>query len=109
MRVFENGVVVFVPRFGIEGVVRLEDFVLPGDSALRTVEERRELVTRRQSDFDNEEYTLRVSNKGQSESERISTVELFQKVNVNVSSVKEEGGRGAGKRRVRILILGSDA
>ncbi|PYI12435.1 RNB-domain-containing protein [Aspergillus sclerotiicarbonarius CBS 121057] len=109
MRVFENGVVVFVPRFGIEGVVRLEDFVLPGDSALRTVEERRELVTRRQSDFDNEEYTLRVSNKGQPESERGSTVELFQKVNVNVSSVKEEGGRGAGKRRVRILILGSDA
>ncbi|PWY95075.1 RNB-domain-containing protein [Aspergillus sclerotioniger CBS 115572] len=109
MRVFENGVVVFVPRFGIEGVVRLEDFVLPGDSALRTVEERRELVTRRQSDFDNEEYTLRVSNKGQSDSEHVSTVELFQKVNVNVSSVKEEGGRGAGKRRVRILILGSDA
>ncbi|RAL01010.1 exosome catalytic subunit DIS3 [Aspergillus ibericus CBS 121593] len=109
MRVFENGVVVFVPRFGIEGVVRLEDFVLPEDSTLRTVEERRELVTRRQSDFDNEEYTLRVSNKGQPESERGSTVELFQKVNVNVSSVKEEGGRGAGKRRVRILILGSDA
>ncbi|GLA61199.1 exosome catalytic subunit dis3 [Aspergillus tubingensis] len=109
MRVFENGVVVFVPRFGIEGVVRLEDFVLPDDAALRTVDERRELVTRRQSDFDNEEYTLRVSNKGNSESGPSMSVELFQKVNVNVSSVKEEGGRGAGKRRVRILILGSDA
>jgi exosome complex exonuclease DIS3/RRP44 len=106
MRVFENGVVVFVPRFGIEGVVRLEDFVLPGESAVRSVEERRELLVRRESDFDGEEYTLRVSEKGHPEKERGVTVELFQRVKVNVSSVKEEGGRGAGKRRVRILILG---
>lgn len=107
MRVFENGVVVFVPRFGIEGVVRLEDFVLPGESAVRSVEERRELLLRRESDFDAEEYTLRVSEKGHPEKERGVTVELFQRVKVNVSSVKEEGGRGAGKRRVRILILGA--
>ncbi|RLM00475.1 hypothetical protein CFD26_107675 [Aspergillus turcosus] len=107
MRVFENGVVVFVPRFGIEGVVRLEDFVLPGESAVRSVEERRELLLRRESDFDAEEYTLRVSEKGHPEKERGLTVELFQRVKVNVSSVKEEGGRGAGKRRVRILILGA--
>jgi exosome complex exonuclease DIS3/RRP44 len=106
MRVFENGVVVFVPRFGIEGVVRLEDFVLPGESAVRSVEERRELLVRRESDFDGEDYTLRVSEKGHPEKERGVTVELFQRVKVNVSSVKEEGGRGAGKRRVRILILG---
>lgn len=107
MRVFENGVVVFVPRFGIEGVVRLEDFVLPGESAVRSAEERRELLVRRESDFDGEEYTLRVSEKGHPEKERGVTVELFQRVKVNVSSVKEEGGRGAGKRRVRILILGA--
>jgi exosome complex exonuclease DIS3/RRP44 len=107
MRVFENGVVVFVPRFGIEGVVRLEDFVLPGESAVRSVEERRELLLRRESDFDGEEYTLRVSEKGHPEKERGVTVELVQRVKVNVSSVKEEGGRGAGKRRVRILILGA--
>jgi exosome complex exonuclease DIS3/RRP44 len=106
MRVFENGVVVFVPRFGIEGVVRLEDFVLPGESAVRSAEERRELLLHRESDFDAEEYTLRVSEKGHPEKERGLTVELFQRVKVNVSSVKEEGGRGAGKRRVRILILG---
>ncbi|KAL2828912.1 hypothetical protein BDW59DRAFT_39372 [Aspergillus cavernicola] len=105
MRVFENGVVVFVPRFGIEGVVRLEDFVLPGDSASRSVEERRELVPRRESDFDPEEYTLKVTEKGQEQSERAMLVELFQRVKVNVSSVKEESGRGVGKRRVRILIL----
>lgn len=107
MRVFENGVVVFVPRFGIEGVVRLEDFVLPGESAVRSAEERRELLVRRESDFDGEEYTLRVSEEGHPEKERGVTVELFQRVKVNVSSVKEEGGRGAGKRRVRILILGA--
>ncbi|KKK14259.1 hypothetical protein P175DRAFT_0560250 [Aspergillus ochraceoroseus IBT 24754] len=107
MRVFENGVVVFVPRFGIEGVVRLEDFVLPGDSSLRSVEERRELVVRRESEFDSEGYTLQVSEKGQSEKDRSAIVELFQRVKVNVSSVKEESGRGAGKRRVRILILNS--
>ncbi|KAF9895419.1 exosome catalytic subunit dis3 [Aspergillus nanangensis] len=106
MRVFENGVVVFVPRFGIEGVVRLEDFVLPGDSTLRSVEERRELIVRRESDFDNEEYTIHVSDKGQTDKNRGMTVELFQRVKVNVSSVKEESGRGAGKRRVRILVLG---
>lgn len=107
MRVFENGVVVFVPRFGIEGVVRLEDFVLPGDSTVRSVEQRRELVVRRESDFDNEEYTLHVSDKGQPDKNRGMTVELFQRVQVNVSSVKEESGRGAGKRRVRVLVLGS--
>lgn len=105
MRVFENGVVVFVPRFGIEGVVRLEDFVLPGESGSWSVSERRELAVHRTTHFDNEEYTLRVEEKGHSEQGRGVDVELFQKVKVNVSSVKEEG-RGAGKRRVRILITG---
>lgn len=103
MRVFENGVVVFVPRFGIEGVVRLEDFVLPGEAGSRSVSERRELAVHRTTHFDPEEYTLRVEEKGHSEKERGVDVELFQRVKVNVSSVKEEG-RGAGKRRVRILI-----
>jgi exosome complex exonuclease DIS3/RRP44 len=109
MRVFENGVVVFVPRFGIEGVVRLEDFMLPSDSirpAVHDHEQRREVSLRRDSEFDREEYTVRVWDKGHPEPERSVQVELFEKVQVNVSSVKEEGGRGAGKRRVRILILG---
>ncbi|CAI7665325.1 unnamed protein product [Penicillium pancosmium] len=105
MRVFENGVVVFVPRFGIEGVVRLEDFVLPGEAGSRSVSERRELAVHRTTHFDPEEYTLRVEEKGHPEKERGVDVELFQRVKVNVSSVKEEG-RGAGKRRVRILITG---
>ncbi|KAJ5107891.1 Exosome complex exonuclease dis3 [Penicillium angulare] len=106
MRVFENGAVVFVPRFGIEGVVRLEDFVLPGEAGAWSVTQRRELAPHRTTDFDPEEYTLRVEEKGHPEKERGVFVELFQKVKVNVSSVKEEG-RGAGKRRVRVLITGS--
>lgn len=106
MRVFENGVVVFVPRFGIEGVVRLEDFLLPGESGgKQSVEERREMVSRRETEYDNENYSLRVSEKGNQDKDGGVTVELFQHVKVNVSSVKE-GGRAAGKRRVRILITG---
>ncbi|KAJ9196158.1 hypothetical protein DTO164E3_6455 [Paecilomyces variotii] len=107
MRVFENGVVVFVPRFGIEGVVRLEDFMLPGETARPGLEERKEVALRRESEFDTEEYSLRVWEKGHPEKERGISVELFQRLRVNVSSVKEEGGRGAGKRRVRILVLGT--
>ncbi|CRG84880.1 exosome complex exonuclease DIS3/RRP44 [Talaromyces islandicus] len=109
MRVFENGVVVFVPRFGIEAVVRLEDFMLPGDKERPDVhdnEQRREIAHRRESEFDPEESTVRVWDRNHAEPERSLQVELFEKVRVNVSSVKEEGGRGAGKRKVRILILG---
>ncbi|GAM41585.1 3'-5' exoribonuclease subunit [Talaromyces pinophilus] len=109
MRVFENGVVVFVPRFGIEGIVRLEDFMLPGEKVLPNVhdpEQMREVAHRRESEYDAEEYTLRVWDKNHPETERSLMVELFERVQVNVSSVKEEGGRGAGKRKVRMLILG---
>jgi exosome complex exonuclease DIS3/RRP44 len=109
MRVFENGVVVFVPRFGIEGIVRLEDFMLPGEKVLPNVhdpEQMREVAHRRESEYDAEEYTLRVWDKNHDEADRSVAVELFERVQVNVSSVKEEGGRGAGKRKVRMLILG---
>lgn len=107
MRVFENGVVVFVPRFGIEGVVRLEDFMLSSDTTRPAVEDRKEIAMSRESEFDPEQYNLRVWEKGQDNPGHSIQVELFEKVKVNVSSVKEKGGRGAGKRRVRILILGA--
>ena len=109
MRVFENGVVVFVPRFGIEGVGRLEDFLLPGETLgphVHEVEHRKEVLLRRDSEYDPEEYTVRVWDKNHPEPSRSLQVELFEKVSVNVSSVKDEGERGAGKRKVRILILG---
>ena len=106
MRVLENGLVVFVPRFGIEGIVRLEDFVLPGDTVRQIADARKELALRRNSDFDPEEYTLRVWENGHPEPESSATFELFERVKVNVSSVKEEGVRAVGKRRVRIIVLG---
>ncbi|WEW55727.1 exosome catalytic subunit dis3 [Emydomyces testavorans] len=114
MRVFDNGVVVFVPRFGIEGVVRLEDFLLPGQNVGEIgARGGRQIAARRESEFDPEEYSLRVwekhheeENEGGKGKKGDVFVELFEKVKVNISSVKEEGVRGAGKRRVRILILG---
>ncbi|KAK2879387.1 hypothetical protein FQN49_000930 [Arthroderma sp. PD_2] len=117
MRVFDNGVVVFIPRFGIEGVVRLEDFVLDGKQAAGKVldpKASKQVAARRESEFDNEQYSLKVWEKeGDESGEGMKSqpglnnmvVELFDKVKVNVSSVKEEKGRGAGKRRVRVLIL----
>ncbi|KZZ97272.1 Ribonuclease II/R [Ascosphaera apis ARSEF 7405] len=102
MRVFDNGVVVFVPRFGIEGVVRLEDFVIPGGNATSS--------SGRVSEFDPEEFFIRVWDKSESEEgpEKVPhlRVDLFEKVRVNISSVKEQGGRGSGKRRVRVQLLG---
>jgi exosome complex exonuclease DIS3/RRP44 len=113
MRVFENGVVVFVPRFGIEGVVGLDDFMLPGQKRPEAVRSgANQISARRESEFDPEEYSLKVWEKGvdgesaNGEKQGSMVVELFEKLRVNVSSVQEQGRRGAGKRRVRILILG---
>lgn len=109
MRVFDNGVVVFVPRFGIEGVVRLEDFLLPGQKREDLVAGGAAAAARRESEFNAEEYLLKVWERENAEKQDTDKkgvfVELFDKVNVNVSSVKEEGGRSTGKRRVRILVL----
>ena len=92
MRVFENGIVVFVPRFGVEGLVRLEDFELEKDGG-----------GKRESELNSEAYTLRVWEKG---GERYGVnVELFQQLSVKVSSEEKGGARDKGKRRVRIVVL----
>jgi exosome complex exonuclease DIS3/RRP44 len=92
MRVFENGIVVFVPQFGVEGLVRLEDFTLrKGKGGVR------------ESNFDAEGYKLNVYEKGR-ESKGI-VVELFQQLRVRVSSEEKGGAREKGKRRVRIVVL----
>jgi exosome complex exonuclease DIS3/RRP44 len=113
MRVFDNGVVVFVPRFGIEGVVGLGDFMLPGQERPEAVRSgANQISARRESEFDPEEYSLKVWEKGvgdqsaNGETPGSMVVELFEKLRVNVSSVQEQGRRGAGKRRVRVLIWG---
>ena len=92
MRVFENGIVVFVPQFGVEGLVRLDDFELPKDEGLS-----------RESEFDAEAYSLKVFEKGKED--KAVHVELFQQLSVRVSSEEKGGAREKGKRRVRIVVL----
>jgi exosome complex exonuclease DIS3/RRP44 len=92
MRVFENGIVVFVPQFGVEGLVRLDDFQLQNDKGLA-----------RESELDADAYRLRVFEKD--DEEGFVQVELFQQLKVRVSSEEKGGTREKGKRRVRILVL----
>ncbi|PHH50156.1 Exosome complex exonuclease DIS3 [Ceratocystis fimbriata CBS 114723] len=80
MRIFSNGFVVFVPRFGIEGLVRLRDLAEPEPEA----------------DFDADNYTLTVRGSRQLK------VELFQVVKVRVSDSKDEA---TGKRGVKLELL----
>jgi exosome complex exonuclease DIS3/RRP44 len=92
MRVFENGVVVFVPQFGVEGLVKLDDFELPQSEG-----------GVRESEYDAENFSLTVSEK--TDTSKAMKVELFQQVRVRVSSEEKGGVREQGKRRVRIVIL----
>ena len=80
MKVFSNGFVVFVPRFGIEGLIRLSDLATPEP----------------ESNFNAEEYVLEVSGS------REVRVELFQKVVVRISDVKEES---TGKRKIKLGLV----
>ncbi|KAG9703798.1 ribonuclease R, partial [Aureobasidium melanogenum] len=81
MRVFSNGIVVFVPRFGIEGLIRLRDLATPEP----------------ESEFDTENYVLRIKGEGIDRS-----VELFEKVKVRISDEAEES---TGKRKVKLSLL----
>jgi exosome complex exonuclease DIS3/RRP44 len=83
MKVFSNGFVVFVPRFGIEGLIRLRDLTPEGEPEV-------------EGDFDPEEYVLRT--KGT----RVEEIELFAKATVRISDVKEES---TGKRKVRFELV----
>ncbi|UPK98256.1 hypothetical protein LCI18_009191 [Fusarium solani-melongenae] len=80
MKIFSNGFVVLVPRFGIEGLIRLRDLAEPEPEA----------------DFDPETFTL--TTKGSREVQ----VELFQKVKVRVHDEKDEM---TGKRGVKMELL----
>ena len=83
MKVFSNGFVVFVPRFGIEGLIRLRDLASPEPEAT----------------FDADEYILTIWGTVQRK------IELFQKVRVKISDVKEES---TGKRKINLeLVSGS--
>ncbi|KAI4171030.1 MAG: hypothetical protein LQ343_004567 [Gyalolechia ehrenbergii] len=80
MKVFSNGFVVFVPRFGIEGLIRLSDLATPEP----------------ESEFNAEEYVLEVSGS------REVKIELFQKVLVRISDIKEES---TGKRKIKLELV----
>ena len=81
MKVFSNGFVVFVPRFGIEGLIRLRELASPEPEGA----------------FDEEEYILRVSGTAVN-----IQVELFQKVVVRISDVKEVS---TGKRKIKLELV----
>lgn len=80
MKVFSNGFVVFVPRFGIEGLIRLRELATPEPEGV----------------FDADEFILRV--KGSKEFQ----VELFQKVQVKISDVREDT---TGKRKIKMELV----
>ena len=82
MKVFSNGFVTFVPRFGIEGVIRLRDLGSPEP----------------EGDFNADEYILRVTGSAKLQ------VELFQKVVVRISDMKEES---TGKRKIKLELVKS--
>lgn len=81
MKIFSNGFVVFVPRFGIEGLIRLRDLAVPEPEGI----------------FDAEEYILKVTGS------RDLEVELFQKVEVRIRDILEET---TGKRKIQMEMVG---
>lgn len=85
MRIFSNGFVVFVPRFGIEGLVRLKDLGDEGEKEPESV-------------FDAEDYSLEI-NDGK---KACSKFELFQKVTVRISDEAEES---TGKRKIKLGLV----
>lgn len=79
-KVFSNGVAVFVPRFGIEGQVKLRDIAEPEPEAT----------------FDADNYELTLSGSANRK------LRLFQKVRVKIADELEEA---TGKRKVKLLLL----
>jgi exosome complex exonuclease DIS3/RRP44 len=80
LKIFSNGFVVLVPRFGIEGLIRLRDLAEPEPAA----------------EYDAENYRLTTSGS------REVDVELFQKVKVRVTDQKDET---TGKRGVKMELV----
>ncbi|PHH87532.1 hypothetical protein CDD83_8735 [Cordyceps sp. RAO-2017] len=80
MRIFSNGLVVLVPRFGIEGLIRLRDLAVPEPEA----------------DFDPDAYTLVTRGS------RALRLELFQRVRVRVRDDKDDA---TGKRGVKMELI----
>jgi len=85
MKIFSNGFVVFVPRFGIEGVVKAKEL-----SELGPAHEPK-------TEFDDERYTLKVDT-----GKKNILLGLFEKVKVEITDVKEEA---TGKRKIQLKLM----
>ena len=80
MKIFSNGFVIFVPRFGIESLIRLKDLANPEP----------------ETEYDAENYVLKIKGAvGRS-------VELFEKTRVRITDEIEES---TGKRKVRLSLV----
>ncbi|CAK7245919.1 MAG: exosome catalytic subunit dis3 [Sporothrix thermara] len=91
MRVFSNGFVVLVPRFGIESAIRLRDLATPEPAAT----------------FDADKYVLETSRAvtkgtGSETVQESVTIRLFQKVTVRITDHKDET---TGKRSARMDLV----
>lgn len=80
MKVFSNGFVVFIPKFGIEGLIRLRDLAKPEPHG----------------DFDAEKYELIICGS------RELRLALFDKVRVRISDEKHES---TGKRKIKLELI----
>ena len=80
MKVFSNGFVVFIPKFGIEGLIRLRDLAKPEPHG----------------EFDAEKYVLAVTGSRQVQ------IALFDKARVRISDEKQES---TGKRKIKLELV----
>ncbi len=81
IRVFSNGIVVLVPKFGVESLIKLEDLTIHVNDAK----------------FDEAEYSLNFkTNDGDRR-----TVAVFDKVQVEVKSVLDQS---VGKRKAQLIL-----
>jgi exosome complex exonuclease DIS3/RRP44 len=80
MKIFSNGFVVFVPRFGIESLIRLRDVATPEPEA----------------EFDADNYSLKIK------SDVNRSIELFERVMVRITDEMEES---TGKRKVKLTLV----
>ncbi|SCV17558.1 uncharacterized protein CGFF_05122 [Nakaseomyces glabratus] len=82
IKVFNNGIVVLVPKFGVEGLIRLENLTDDTDSA----------------DYDEVEFKLTFTQQGTNAKREIS---VFDKVEVQVKSVLDPV---TSKRKAELLL-----
>lgn len=81
IKCFNNGIVVLVPKFGVEGMIKLE---MLGDE--------------KTAQFNEEKYELTFTDKNGKK----RSVGVFDKVQVHVTSVKDEV---TGKRKAQLLLV----